>query len=385
LIQAVFYGDPDQYPPIVNGARLLARAGYSVNILARDLEKAWGVAYPASVDVQRIKTRGRSSWQAYLSFIIQVLRRANRGASILIGHDMHGFLPARLLAARDRRPLVYHCHDFAEGSRRLALGTHLVRLFERRWARTSEVVIVPDAQRSEIVSEELHLERPPLVVANAPLQDADVGTENRLREALRGIGCEFQRVVFRQGVIGPNHAIEATIHSLPLWDDPTWVFAVMGIGQPAYIDHLKSVAADLGVREQFAVLPPVGYDEVLQFTSGADVGHGLYEPTHINNTHIATASNKIMEYMACGVPVLVSDRPGLRDLVQTHSCGFCADESSPEAISAGVNALLRHPEQALDMGKAGRHAFETVFCYERQFAPVLSALEAHPGPTDRLQ
>jgi glycosyltransferase involved in cell wall biosynthesis len=158
----------------------------------------------------------------------------------------------------------------------------------------------------------------------------------------------------------------------------------MGVGQSSYIEHLQRVAAELGVRKRFAVLPPVGYDEVLQFTVGADVGHGLYEPSHVNNVHIATASNKIMEYMACGVPVLVSDRPGLRDLVQNHRCGVCADESSPEAIAAAVNALLRHREQAADMGKAGRHAFETVFCYERQFAPVLAALRAHMAHAGRL-
>lgn len=373
MIQAIFYGDPDQYPPIVNGARLLARSGHLVSILALDLGRTWGVSYPASVEVQRIQARGSSSWEVYLSFVSQALRRADRNASIVIGHDMHGFLPARLLAVRDRRPLVYHCHDFAEGSRRFALGTRLVQLFERGFARTAQLVIVPDAERSKMVAEELHLKRPPLVVANAPLLDSGRMTGHRLQEALKHIGCEFERIVFRPGVIGPNHAIEATICSLPLWDNPAWVFAVMGIGQTSYVEHLKRLTAELGVGERFAVLPPVGYDEVLEFTSGADVGHGLYQPTHINDMHNTTASNKIMEYMACGLPVLASDRPGFRDLVQSYHCGVCVKESAPKSIAAGVNRLLGNPEEAANMGKAGRHAFETVFCYERQFALVQEA------------
>ena len=157
---------------------------------------------------------------------------------------------------------------------------------------------------------------------------------------------------------------------------------MVGTVAQEYLESLVHLAQDLEVGDQLAILPPVSYDEVLRLTPGADVGHALYEPVHINNVYITTASNKIMEYMAAGLPILVSDRPGLRVFVETHGCGLTADESSPESIAATVNALLGDPELARRLGAAGARAFEAEFNYERQFAPVLSAFQAL-GHTER--
>jgi glycosyltransferase involved in cell wall biosynthesis len=151
---------------------------------------------------------------------------------------------------------------------------------------------------------------------------------------------------------------------------------LIGKGAPEYLERLVDLALELGVEQQLAILPAVSYDEVLRLTPGADAGHALYEPTHINNLFITTASNKLLEYMAAGLPVLVSDRPGLRAFVETHQCGLTADEGSPESIAASVNKLLGDPELARRFGAAGARAFEEEFNYERQFSPVLDAFQS---------
>jgi glycosyltransferase involved in cell wall biosynthesis len=83
-----------------------------------------------------------------------------------------------------------------------------------------------------------------------------------------------------------------------------------------------------------------------------------------------------MEYMAAGLPLLVSDRPGLRGLVERYGCGLAADERSPEGIARAINTLLGNPSLAQRMGEAGAQAFVQEFSYERQFAPVLEAFRA---------
>jgi glycosyltransferase involved in cell wall biosynthesis len=142
------------------------------------------------------------------------------------------------------------------------------------------------------------------------------------------------------------------------------------------LHSLALLAEELSVSQQFAVLPLVSYDKLPLYTPGAHAGHALYEPIHINNVHITTASNKLMEYMAAGLPLLVSDRPSLRALVERHECGLTADESSPESIAAAVNALLGDPDLARRLGAAGARAFEEEFNYGRQFAPVLEVIRS---------
>lgn len=373
LIQVIFYNNPDNYPPIVNSVHLLARAGFRVEILCRDDGKRWGVSYPVEVKVIRIDTRGRNSWQEYLGFVARVLRSGSNQVSLFVGHDMHGLLPARLLATLYRRPLIYHCHDFAEISYGPApIGGRLVGSFEHCFARTADLVIIPDEERAAVVGNELHLKQEPLVVANAPLKRQTTIGE-ALHKALAIRERRYERIVFRQGRIGAGHAIESTLRSIPYWSNPKWGFVVMGYGEPSYLERLSAQANSLRVERQFVILPPVGYDYVTQFTPGADIGHGLYEPVHINNIHIATASNKIMEYMEAGLPLLVSETPSLKSLVKKYNCGLTADENCPESIAAAVNALLGDPDRAKKMGTAARQAFEQEFCYERQFAPVINA------------
>jgi len=375
LIQTIFYNNPDEYPPIINSIRLMTQTGYRVDILCRDNARAWNVNYPNEAQVRRLKARRNDSWSEYLSFVVSVLRQAHSSARIFVGHDMHGLLPARLLAWRYRRPLIYHCHDFVDRPEALAVGGRIVKAFEQQFAHTADVVIVPDRGRAEVMVEALHLKHPPLIVANAPLirswQPGDA-----LQRALALQSKCFERIVFRQGRIGVGHAIEATIRSLPLWNDSTWGFVVMGYGEPDYIDQLVELARSLSVVGRFAVLLPVGYDQVPEFTVGADIGHALYEPIHINNVHITTASNKIMEYMAAGLPLLVSNRPALKEFVERYQCGVAADETSPESIAAAVNTVLAEWERARQLGRAGQAAFERELCYDKQFAPVLECIQA---------
>jgi len=371
-IQHVFYANPDQYPPVINSARLLAGAGYQIEILCRFTGEGLPVALPEQVTVTRIDKRGGSSWREYLGFVREVVRRASGEARLFVGYDMHGFLPAYLLSHRYRRPLAYHCHDFAEN---VQGPGWFVKVFERVFARTAELVIVPDAERGEKVARALALRCAPLIVANAPLR-ASRASGDELLQALAGQERRYERILLRQGRIGPGHALEATVHSLPLWASRKWGLVLVGMAEPEYVDRLARLAHELGVGEQLTILPPVSYDEVLQLTPGADAGHALYEPIHINNVYITTASNKIMEYMAAGLPVLVSDRPGLGAFVNKYACGLTADENSPESIAAAVNALLGNPDLARRLGMAGARAFEEEFNYERQFAPVLEAFRS---------
>lgn len=382
-IQAVFYGDPDQYPPIINGSRLLAEAGFEIDIFCRWNARRWNVSYPAAVRIHRINTETGSTLREYLSFVRKVVQRGDGGAAIFIGHDMHGLLPARLLGSRYRRPVIYHCHDFTDKSRALRLGGRLVRTFEQHFARSADLVIVPDAGRAKVIADALRLKREPLVVANAPLNRPPV-VSGALRDAMAMNKRHFAKIVFRQGRIGKGHAIEATLHSIPHWSNQDWGFVVMGTGEASYVEKLNQVARNLGVERQLLVMPAVGYDLVREFTADANIGHALYDPIHINNEFIATASNKIMEYMEAGIPLLVSDTPPLNKLLSRYHCGLSVDEKSPKSIAAAVNTLLGDQQKARQLAAAARQAFEREFCYERQFAPVIESIRGLVNQKENL-
>lgn len=372
-IQAVFYGNPDRYPPILNGIHLLCEHGFTIDLFCPDTNEQQASALPATCRVIRCVKLSGKSWQDYLAFVRCVVASADATTDLFLGHDMHGFLPGRIMASRYKRPLVYQAHELVIRSDHLSMGGRIVFAFQMRFARTADLVITPDRDRASIMKDKFGLSALPLVAANAPLlkPNNDAG---RLLQALAAQSCRINPIVLRQGNIGPGHAVEATIKSMPHWIGPLSGLALLGPLQLDYAQRIQVLAREMGVHDRVVFLPPVPYHQVMEFTVDAHVGHALYEAVDDNNRLSGTASNKLLEYMAAGLPVLASDRPGLRALIERYDCGLTADENDPASIAAAVNALLGDPQRARQMGANGARAFEEEFRYDKQFAPVLAAI-----------
>jgi len=75
------------------------------------------------------------------------------------------------------------------------------------------------------------------------------------------------------------------------------------------------------------------------------------------NLNLYTAyPNKVFEYMAAGLPVVVSDFPVLQEIVGGAECGLLVDPTDPEAIAEAMAWLFDHPDEAEEMGERGRKA-----------------------------
>jgi glycosyltransferase involved in cell wall biosynthesis len=58
--------------------------------------------------------------------------------------------------------------------------------------------------------------------------------------------------------------------------------------------------------------------------------------------------------MACGLPVIVTENVGARDLVEEGKNGFVVPIRSPEAIAERLRFLYQNPEVARSMGEHAR-------------------------------
>ena len=65
---------------------------------------------------------------------------------------------------------------------------------------------------------------------------------------------------------------------------------------------------------------------------------------------------KLFEAMACGVPVIVSDLPGLADVVDGNNCGIKFPAGDAEALAHAVADLAADPVRARELGARGRAA-----------------------------
>ena len=65
---------------------------------------------------------------------------------------------------------------------------------------------------------------------------------------------------------------------------------------------------------------------------------------------------KMFEYMAAGIPVIASNIPSWRDIIQGNGCGVCVDPLDPTAIAGAIDYLVMNPETAKRMGENGKKA-----------------------------
>ncbi len=75
------------------------------------------------------------------------------------------------------------------------------------------------------------------------------------------------------------------------------------------------------------------------------------------SNHNDALPTKVFEYMAAGLPVVVSNAvPLAAQIVQQHECGVVVDPTDVKAVAAAIRFFLEHPDEAEAMGERGRRA-----------------------------
>lgn len=96
---------------------------------------------------------------------------------------------------------------------------------------------------------------------------------------------------------------------------------VLNVPEGRLVAHAERV----GAGERIELVPPGEPTEVVGALSHADVGLALF--VAVCRNHELLAPNKMFEYMAAGLPVLVSDVPVMRSFVEEH--GFARSAAAP--------------------------------------------------------
>ncbi len=77
---------------------------------------------------------------------------------------------------------------------------------------------------------------------------------------------------------------------------------------------------------------------------------------------------KVFEGLACAVPAVLSDYPGIADLVRVTKCGIVITPDDQEALAKAVAYLYHHPKDCEAMGKRGREAIEKYHSWDQKSA-----------------
>jgi L-malate glycosyltransferase len=137
---------------------------------------------------------------------------------------------------------------------------------------------------------------------------------------------------------------------------PDAAFLLAGEGELS--DSLRALARELGIDDSTFFLGRC--ENVAELLSISEVC--------VLSSKAEGFSNSILEYLAAGRPVVVTDVGGAREVVAEGETGHLVSSGDNATMAARLIELLRDPEKARLMGGRGRRVVEEKFSCEAQLA-----------------
>jgi glycosyltransferase involved in cell wall biosynthesis len=265
---------------------------------------------------------------------------------------------------REAAVLVHYKNQLiGEGGRRALFAT-----YEHLWPP----VLVRHADRVCVLSEDhadsvpylrrLRQRRPERVAVMPNGVDSEAfspaGDDGGLRAKL-GIGPEAIVLAFAATLDRAHHfkRLDVAIDALAGLGDPSVQLVVAGDGELRPEFERRAQAA--GVRERVHFLGRIPHAELPAVLRAADAFVLTTEPPE-------SFGIVLIEAMACGLPVIASDYPGVRAVVDEGANGLLAPPADADAIAARIRELVdAGADGRARMGAAGRDKAEREWSWAR--------------------
>jgi glycosyltransferase involved in cell wall biosynthesis len=299
-----------------------------------------------TVDGVRIQalppSKGRISRMAGLSW--RMYREAKRQNADIYQFHHPDLIPAGLLLKFSGKKVIYDTREFYPDkilSMRWIpvtlrpIVSSAFRVYERITSAVWDHVLVADSY-----SAKAFVGRPISVVPNYPLLtsvDGMASKQNKMHKLIYVGGLSEERglgVMLKVAELLRDHNVELEL-----------------MGTCPFSEDEKRIRAVTNVR----YLGCQSLRAVYQHIAEADLGLLLLQPVPAY-AYAGENTLKLFEYMWGGLPLVSSDFPNLRRIIEAAQCGICIDPCNAEQAAVAIMHLLDQPELRQQMGTNGRDA-----------------------------
>lgn len=268
-------------------------------------------------------------------FFILLFSRAN----VLLANDLDTLL-ANFLASRIKSAsLVYDSHEYYTEVPELVSRPRVQAVWKR-----IESFIFPRLKHVYTVNESIAeiyramYQVPVEVIRNLPLKQHLEKTKNRKE---LGLPVDKKVIILQGAGINVDRGGEELIEAMLLL--PDYFLVIVGSGD--VIDVLKSRSRELAIEDRVLFKPKMPYNDMMQYTLNADLGVTLDKDTNLNYRY--SLPNKIFDYLKAGIPVLSSNLPELRKVIEAHDLGLILPAHEPGIIAQFIENIFRDAPRLL--------------------------------------
>lgn len=189
------------------------------------------------------------------------------------------------------------------------------------------------------------------------------------------------KIIF-QGSIGPHHGIEEII---PLLKETingySLVLVLKGPCREEYRKLYSEIAKEHQVTDKLIFLGITPYNEVPAASASCHIGIGILAKQDVMNTTLGTASNKLYEYAAVGLPVIYYNRVNFTRHLDKFSWAFPAELNSND-IREKIGVILRSYAQ---LSSAAHKEFMQSLNFETGFSETKTFIMGITGAAGKKE
>jgi glycosyltransferase involved in cell wall biosynthesis len=259
--------------------------------------------------------KGKLSLLFYLNFAIILLRElVFTKADIYFAEDIYT-LPFVTIIARARRAKLYYnsreLYPFIGGLRNRPKIQSLVTKIEKYFIKKVELVLTTGKLDSEFLENFYGISNT-LVIRNIPLYQQPFAKINFRK--LYNI-ADDKIILLYQGVLLEGRGIPLILNAMS--NLPQTYLILLGDGEQK--ENFQKLADDLVISNRVIFAGTILQKDLINYTSGADVGLSLIENISVSYYH--ALPNKLFEYIMAGLPVLCSDLPQMKEINDIYKVG----------------------------------------------------------------
>ena len=289
---------------------------------------------------------------------------------LVVAVDLDTLVPAWIAARLRRAKLVYYTLELYTDTAYMPLK-FLWRFIERSLIGKADLVIACEPNRARILQERYGLETTPLTVLNVSHREPDRDRTTLIQDYLGEMGVQPARIALYHGLIASERGADSLLEAAKLIDPGALVF-LLGPIDPIYDKELRARIDKEGLEGRVVIHPMVRPQELSGFVLSADVGLAILMNDCLNSYYCAPT--KLYGYLAAGLPVVTSDFPGLKEVVEEERVGLCVDPDDPVAIANAINRLLADDGLRAEMARNARRVSLEKYCYEVEGKKLTMAL-----------
>lgn len=117
----------------------------------------------------------------------------------------------------------------------------------------------------------------------------------------------------------------------------------------------------------------VGRQEIVEILKRSKVGMVTLYP---QENYLDSLPIKMYEYMFSGIPVIASNFPLWKEIIDENECGLCIDPKNPREIGLAINTILSDEIAAKKMGEHGRKAVLEKYNWSNEKAKLNSIYQS---------